>query len=182
MRVAGARLRSAPALSAGQYELSEQAVCLVIWPGSEDQLVGLGRVPVAETQAPQAFDGDRVAVGPAELTQVRAGVRVVGVDVAIAEVADEQRSAEPAEVVRGQGEPPWRVQRAPGDQPADERAVVGEDVHESVARAGHVIFAAREPAAAQFGRLEVTVVDLYPPGPEVGGVQIGLAVRRLGLG
>ncbi len=79
-------------------------MCLVIWPGREDQLVGLGGVPVAETQAPQAFDGHRVAVGPAELTQVRAGVRVVGVDVAIAEVADEQRSAEPAEVVRGQGE------------------------------------------------------------------------------
>src|SRR5262249_21714174 len=38
-----------------------------------------------------------------------------------------------------------------------------------------------EQAARQFGRLEVTVVDLYPPGPEVGGVQIGLAVRRLGL-
>ena len=45
-------------------------------------------------------------------------------------------------VVRGQGEPPGRVQRAPGDQPADQRAVAGEDVHESVARPGHVIFAA----------------------------------------
>src|SRR5690349_4028164 len=53
----------ARAVSASQYELSEQAVCLVIWSGREDQLVGLGGVPVAETQAPQAFDGDRVAVG-----------------------------------------------------------------------------------------------------------------------
>ena len=53
------------AVSASQYELSEQAMCLVIWPGREDQLVGFGGVPVAETQAPQAFDGDRVAVGPA---------------------------------------------------------------------------------------------------------------------
>src|SRR4029077_19554383 len=40
----------------------------------------------------------------------------------------------------------------------------------------------REPAAGQFDRVEVAVVDLYPPGPEVGGVQIGLAVRGLGLG
>ena len=55
----------APAGSASQHELSEQAMCLVIWPGREDQLVGLGGVPVAETQAPQAVDGDRVAVGPA---------------------------------------------------------------------------------------------------------------------
>jgi hypothetical protein len=50
------------AVSASQDELSEQAMCLVIWPGREDQLVGLGGVPIAETQAPQTFDGDRPTV------------------------------------------------------------------------------------------------------------------------
>ena len=48
-----------------QYELSDQAMCLVTWPGREDQLVGLGGVPVAETQAPQALDGDRLTARPA---------------------------------------------------------------------------------------------------------------------
>src|SRR5581483_7492147 len=181
----------AEAASARQDELSEQAVSLAIGPGGEDELVGPGGVPVAETQAPQAVDDGRPAVDPAQLAQVRAGDRVVGVDVAIAEVTDEQRSAEPAEAGRGQSEPPWRVQRAPGGQPAQERAVVGEDVHESVTRAGHVIFAVgvwlrighvelarefrdverrvtereqrvHEPAAGQYDRIEAAVVDLYP--------------------
>jgi hypothetical protein len=76
-----------PIRSAIQHDLSEQAMCLATWARGEEQLIGLSGVPVAEPQAPQAFDGDRLAVGLAQLAQVRAGDRVVGVNVAVAEVA-----------------------------------------------------------------------------------------------
>ena len=75
----------------------------------------------------------------AQLARAGAGGRVVGVDVAVAEVADEQVAAEPAEAARRQRQAPRRVERAPGDQPPDERAVIGEHVHEPVAPPGDVV-------------------------------------------
>src|SRR5258707_11725789 len=124
---------AAGALSVLDDDLSEQAVGFTIGPGGEDQFAGLGGVPVAESQAPEPIDDDRLAVRPPQLAQVRARHGVVDVDVAVTEVPHEQVSAELAESGWRRGQAPRRVERAPGDKPADERAVVGEDGPESVA-------------------------------------------------
>src|SRR6266487_1243511 len=193
------------------HNLAQQPVGFLLGPGREDQLVRLGGVAVAEPQAPQAIDGDRIAVRLPKLTEVITGDRVVGVDVTVAEVADEQRPAERAETLRCESEAPGRVQRATGDESADEGTVVGEDVHETVAGASDIVVQRRvlfgvthvqlardfldaerpvargqprvnEQPAWQLDRLEVAVVSLDPARTEVGGVQIGLTVGRLGDG
>src|SRR6266700_7321351 len=120
-------------------DLPKQAVRLAVGPGGEDQLACLGCVPVAEAQAPQTVDDDRAPVLLPQLAETRTGVRVVDVDVTVAEVPDQQVAAELTESGRCQREPPWRVQRATGDQTLDQSAVVGEDIHETVTRPGHVI-------------------------------------------
>src|SRR5260370_27523728 len=119
--------------SGGYDDLSEQPVGLAVGPGGEDQFAGFGGVPVAEPEGPQAVDDDRVAARPAQLAQMGAGAGVVGVDVPVTEVADQQRPAESAEAGRCQGESPWRVELAMGHQTADEPALVGEDVPEALA-------------------------------------------------
>ena len=127
------------ALSVLDHDLSEQAVSFPIGAGGEDQLVGLGGVPVAELQAPEAVDDDWPAVRPSQLTQVRARCRSGDVDVAVPEVADQQIPAELAESGRRLSETPWRVERATGDKTADERAVVAEHIHESMTRPGDIV-------------------------------------------
>src|SRR5215467_4292827 len=112
-------------LSACYNNLPEQAVRLAIRSGGEEELACLGGVPVAEHEAPEPIDDDRLAVRLPQLAQVRAGGWTVGVDVSIPEVADEQIPAEPAETGRRQGQAPRRIERAAADQPVDERAVVG---------------------------------------------------------
>src|ERR1700757_2065817 len=126
-------------LSACYDDLAEQAMGLAIRPGGEEPLVCPSGVPVAEPKAPEPVDDDRPAVRLPQLAQVRAGGWAVDIDVPVPEVADEQIPAEPAESGRRQGQAPRRVERAAADQPADERAVVGEDVHESVALPGDII-------------------------------------------
>src|SRR4051794_41954474 len=84
---------------------------LVMDAGAEQQVAGSTGDAVAESQAPQAVDGDRVAVGPAQLAQPLAGPEVVRVDAAVPEVSDQQRTAEAAEVGRCPHQAPGRVQR-----------------------------------------------------------------------
>jgi hypothetical protein len=103
---AGGPLRVNGTGSASCHDLPEQPVGLTVGPSGEDQFSGLGGVPVAEPKTPQSVDDDRVAARPAQLAQVGAGVGVVGVDVPVTEVADEQRAAKSAEARRGQGESP----------------------------------------------------------------------------
>jgi hypothetical protein len=55
------------ALSVRYDDLPEQAVAFVVGPGGEQQLAGFGGVAVAEPQAPQPVDHDRLAVWPAQL-------------------------------------------------------------------------------------------------------------------
>src|SRR5215831_20717438 len=110
----------------------------MVGTGREDQFAGLGGVPIAEPQPPQAIDHDRPPVRLPKGADAGAVVRVVDVDLAVAEVADNQVSTEIAETARCEREPPRRVELATGDKTLDERAVVGEDVHEAVALPGNV--------------------------------------------
>src|SRR3954449_4783069 len=81
-------------------DLPEQAVGFVLRTGGEQQFVRLCRVAVAEAQRPQPVDDDRVSVAVAQLAETPTGHRVEGVDATVAEVADEQGTAEPTEVRR----------------------------------------------------------------------------------
>ena len=64
-----------------------------------------------------------------------AGLEVVRVDAAVAEVADQQRTAEAAEVRRCPHQAPGRVQRAVAGEAGDHAAVLRVDVDEPEAGA-----------------------------------------------
>ena len=68
-----------------------------------------------------------------------AGLQVERVDLAVAEVADEQGVAELPEVVRGDGDPVRRVEQPLRGEPRDELAAQGELVDEAVAHARDVV-------------------------------------------
>src|SRR5262249_15496842 len=68
-----------------------------------------------------------------------AGGRVEDVDVAVAEVADEQVITEVAELGRGDGFAPGRVQQPAGREPLEQHAVGVVYVHETVPHAGNVV-------------------------------------------
>src|SRR6266513_2507904 len=97
---------------------AEQAVRLVVWPGGEEQRV---RWPcasaVAEAKRPQALDLQRRAASTVQhaaalvLAVAKRIVRIVGVDAAVAEVADEQIVAEGTEVSRRKRQSPRRIER-----------------------------------------------------------------------
>src|SRR6516162_11952773 len=96
-------------MSAIRDDLAEQAVRLAVRASGEEQFAGLRRVPVAEPQTPQAVDDDRLAIGLPQLAAAGAVVRVVDVDLTVAEVSNEQITAELAEARRREGEHPRRV-------------------------------------------------------------------------
>src|SRR5262249_34143711 len=113
---------------------AEEAICFGVKPRCEVEGVGKAAVAaVAEGQIPQALRTreERVAVLVGEGALVRPAHRVVGVDLAgyIAEVADEQIAAKPAEGGRGQGDPPGRGQLAAGGHLLDEIAAGIESRH-----------------------------------------------------
>src|SRR5439155_2414700 len=86
-----------------------------------------------KAQPPETVDHDRAATGPAELALELAARRVIDVDPPVAEVADEDVSAEGAEARRRQRDCPGGVEPAAADQPLEQVAVRGEFVDESVA-------------------------------------------------
>src|SRR6202011_431765 len=101
------------------------AISLLVDSGGEEQGSGGSRlVAIAEGDAPKPVDDDRlfglVAQGAFELTRVD----VVGVDPAVAEVADEEISPEVTEAFRREGEAPRRVECAAADQALEELAFI----------------------------------------------------------
>src|SRR5438270_11926124 len=67
------------------------------------------------------------------------GRAIVGIDVPVAEVADEDIAAKCAEGGRRQGHGPGRVQPTLADEPPEQVSVGTEDVNESVAGARQVV-------------------------------------------
>src|SRR6266851_6677154 len=86
---------------ASRVDSTEQTVCLVIRSGGEVERVRRSRrAAVAEADAPEPVDRDRHARPAVELTGVREVARRrlgVGVDPSVAEVADEEVTAERTE-------------------------------------------------------------------------------------
>ena len=119
------------------------------------ELVAAPPLPVAERDPPEALgvallepavEDQGVALGVGELAEERAGLQVERVDLAVAEVADEQGVAEPPEVVRGDGHPVRRVEQPLRGEPRDELAAEGELVDEAVAHARDVVVPGVRPA------------------------------------
>src|SRR3954451_23407108 len=135
----GAAPRAAPSIGppglAGGPDAREQAVRLVLDAGGEDERLLRADGAVAEAQAPQALVDDGVAARIAEGAEQLAGLEVVGVDPAVAEVAHEQRMAELAEVTGRAHQAPRGVQLVAADQAADEPALQRVDVDEALAGA-----------------------------------------------
>ena len=74
---------------------AEEAISLLVNTGSEEELVGLSRLPTkTEHQSPQTINDDGVAFLVGELTQEGAGIGIERIDVSIAEIADQQVMAE----------------------------------------------------------------------------------------
>src|SRR5262249_36932161 len=81
---------------------AEEAVRVSVDARGEKEGVRAAREAViAKLEGPQARFGKRLAIGVFELAAEGTGARIVGIDMAIRHVTDEQRVAEPAEVVRG---------------------------------------------------------------------------------
>jgi hypothetical protein len=79
----------------GDSEFAEEAVLFGVGTGSEVKGVGIAEADaVAEGEAPEAVDGDDVAIGIAEVVDEVTGGGVEGGDGAVAEVGDEEVAAE----------------------------------------------------------------------------------------
>src|SRR2546425_3784637 len=86
----------------------------VVRARGEVEVVRVARTgPVPEADTPEPVDSERLAVLPAKLAlvlELAVLLRLEDVDPAVAEVADEQVTARLAEVGRGHGETPRRIQ------------------------------------------------------------------------
>ena len=101
-------------------------------------LVSAAPLPSQTDQRPGIVIGCAGLV--AELAEEGAGREVVGVDRAVAEVADEQRVVELAVALQGgPGHPPGGVELALAGEPLEQVPLGVEDVDEAVARAGDVV-------------------------------------------
>ena len=70
---------------------TEQTVLLAIRAGGEIHGIGLTTIAaVADTKAPQSVDDNRLSVGIADFVDELPGRHIVGVDLTVAEISDQQ--------------------------------------------------------------------------------------------
>src|SRR6516165_4773217 len=75
---------------------AEQTILLAVRTRGEIERIGAGCAPAAQGQLPQPVDNQGLAVGAIEFVD-ESPARVEHVDLAVAEIADEDVAAEPAE-------------------------------------------------------------------------------------
>src|SRR5579872_4873673 len=119
-------------------DLADQPVVLAVDAGGEVQILRIGPLEHAELQRPQPIDRDRLAIPAAQLAEELATV-AERVDPPVAEVADQDRAAEPAEAERRAREAPRRVERPTRREPPDQLAAGGEHVDEAQPGPGDVV-------------------------------------------
>src|SRR5580765_7419224 len=113
-----------------RVDASVRTMRLVARPRGEKQRVDrLTGKSVAERDAPEPVDLQRLVLCIAQSAKRRAGLEVIGVDAAITEVADEQAAAETAEAGRCQCHAPRRVELAARSNAMQQLAVRIVDVH-----------------------------------------------------
>src|SRR5207302_10931173 len=96
-----------------------------------------------EAQSPQPGDGERVAIGVADLATELAACGIISIDLAAAEVADQDVAAKSAESRWGQRHCPRRVELAPAREPLQSHAIRGELVDEPIAWPGGIVMLER---------------------------------------
>src|SRR5580692_1146042 len=104
----------------------------------EIQRIGLRLAAAAQSQSPQAVDYQRLAIGAVQFIDEMPGL-VEYVDPAVAEVADQNVTAESAEGIRHTRDAPRRIERPAADQASQQMAISIEHVDKAVALAWHVV-------------------------------------------
>ena len=123
-------------------DAADDAVAFTIWPGAKEErrnkfAVNPGDV---EIQGPQAIHHDGIAHGVGQGPEEGAGMGVEGIDDAVAEIADQQRVAELAEMFRRLDHAPGGIEGAVRHEPAHEAPALSEHVHETIAGPCLIIF------------------------------------------
>jgi hypothetical protein len=144
----------------GRADRTEEAVGLVIDPGAEEQRLSVARHAVSEPKAPEAVDLDGAAVRPVQPPEPVPGADVVGVDHAVAEVADEKGIAEAAEAGRCLHEAPRGVERAAARQPVKQLTAPRVDVDEAEPGAGDLVRGGRILLGVRHVQLPADVLDV----------------------
>ena len=159
-------------VSSTGFEAAEKTVLLLLNPGSEKEDVGRpSGLAIAERQRPETMNSDRLALGVSELATEGVGAEIKSIDAAIAKVAHEQVLAESAEIPRGEGQPPGRVEFVARSDAPNEVALGIEDSDEAVALARYII--ALGGVLFGIGDIELTVQILDVEGRKpVGDVRV----------
>src|SRR5207253_10073990 len=123
----------------GADQAPDQSMLFIADAGGEEEGVPSASIlAVAERQAPEPGDLDCLVVCVCEGAEEFPRVRIEGVDLAVAEVANQQVVAEFAKARRSHRQAPGRVELTVRDQATDQRARRVVDIHKSVAGAGEI--------------------------------------------
>src|SRR5438132_1187243 len=141
--------------------------------GEEEGVPSASILAVAERQAPEPGDLDCLVVCVCEGAEEFPRVRIEGVDLAVAEVANQQVVAEFAKARRSHRQAPGRVELSVRDQATDQRARRVVDIHKSVAGAGEIIVFVRLLLGIADVKLAAQIVDV-----ERGKTSRGLGIRE----
>src|SRR4029077_17231163 len=114
-------------------EVPQESIMLVVDAGGEIERAR-HRVQRSggEAEPPQPGDGERLA-GPVQQTTLEMTGAIVGIDVPVPAVADQECAAECSQHRRRQGQSPGGVEAAFANKPLEQVSVRAEDVDESVA-------------------------------------------------
>src|SRR2546425_3567755 len=148
---------------------------LIVRASSEKEDVGWSTIEaaIAEPQCPETVNRDPLAIGTSELAvEVEAiTLLLICIDTAITKVAHKQIIAESAEIPRGEGQPPGRVEFVARSDAPNEVALGIEDIDETVALARYII--ALGGVLFGIGDIELTVQILdVEGGKPVGDVRV----------
>src|ERR1700738_304638 len=125
-------------------QATKQTVHLIVDPGREEEAVLRARgLAVTKRDTPEPLDLDRASIRLSARTLDLSGAPVVRVDVAGAEVPDQEVAGELTEIVRGNRESPGGVQLPVPDQPFQQLAFGAEDIYEAIARPAEVVMLVR---------------------------------------
>src|SRR5271166_4926591 len=92
---------------------AEQALGLVLDARGEENAVGIAsRAAIARGECPKIADNDRLSVRPQKLPCEMVVLEVERINRAVSEIPNQQVPSEPAEAVRCDCQPPWRIQRS----------------------------------------------------------------------
>src|SRR6202140_4231180 len=115
-------------------QAAEQTVLLAVRAGGEIKRIGRPSIAaVAEHDGPQPLDEDRLPLGVAHLAKKPAAVRIEGVDMAVAEISDQDGAAQFTEITRRECHAPGRVELAMLSESLAQLTIGLEHVHDAMA-------------------------------------------------